>query len=423
MNYRNILLLSTFWTLMSPLLEARDVFAAEYNPRTELREDEREQIAVVREFYPDSADKSSTEIQRLFQSSEAYKILQPTVKKWINSNTENYQPDGYKKYLLYLQDEVGIRVVFRDTEKGRFWIERDRFYPDDAAYSYKKEPAINPATKKPWIQLPASTLKKIERQTGQKFSAEDKAFLKDVLMILNENFHYFYGMEFVRLSERNIERESLVGKFSPRRKLLFGDHTPYVMEGDETEQQKEIHHYLGHPIYSYDNLVDPDYRIKGTSICNARGTTYIRLKTGQTTQVVYWVDLDMKRVLPDLDSRAAAVGNAAYSLPIMLNNLAKLCTEKGVDLTDKKANKTPLTRALFEIHETTKLYVDAVANHEYVKQSTRQDSLRRGDARRLSDVVPLPNQGSSDTQTQSKKKVSTQKKKTTTTRRSKDRQR
>lgn len=422
MNYRNILLLSTFWTLMSPLLEARDVFAAEYNPRTELREEEQQQIARVREFYPDSADKSSTEIQRLFQSSEAYKILQPTVKKWINSNTENYQPDGYKKYLLYLQDEVGIRVVFQDTKEGRFWIERDRFYPDDAAYSYKKEPAINPATKKPWIQLPASTLKKIVRQTGQKFSAEDKAFLKDVLMILNENFHYFYGMEFVRLSERNIERESLVGKFSPRRKLLFGDHTPYVMEGDETEQQKEIHHYLGHPIYSFDNLVDPDYRIKGTSICNTRGTTDIRLKTGQMTQVVYWVDLDMKMIFPNLDSRMAAVGNAAYSLPIMLNNLAKLCAEKGVDLTDKKANKTPLTRALFEIHETTKLYVDAVANHEYVKQSTIMYSLR-GDERRLSDVVPLPNLGSSDTQTQSKKKVSTQKKKTTTTRRSKDRQR
>lgn len=408
---------------MSPLLEARDVFAAEYNPRTELREDERQLIDRVRYLYPDSTDKSSTEIQRLFQSSEAYKILQPTVKKWINSNTENYQPDGYKQYLLYLQDEVGIRVVFQDTKEGRFWIERDRFYPDNAAYSYKKEPAINPATKKPWIQLPASTLKKIVRQTGQKFSAEDKAFLKDVLMILNENFHYFYGMEFVRLSERNIERESLVGKFSPRRRLLFGDHTPYVMEGDETEQQKEIHHYLGHPIYSYDNLVDPDYRIKSSSICNARGTTHIRLKTGQMTQVVYWVDLDMKRVLPDLDSRMAAVGNAAYSLPIMLNNLAKLCAEKGVDLTDKKANKTPLTRALFEIHETTKLYVDAVANHEYVKQSAMQDSLRRGDARRLCDVVPLPNLGSSDTQTQSKKKVSTKKKKTTTTRRSKDRQR
>lgn len=260
------------------------------------------------------------------------------------------------------------------------------------------------------------------RQTGQKFSAEDKAFLKDVLMILNENFHYFYGMEFVRLSERNIERESLVGKFSPRRRLLFGDHTPYVMEGDETDQQKEIHHYLGHPIYSYDNLVDPDYRMKGTSICNARGTTYIRLKTGQTTQIVYWVDLDMKRVVPNLDSRMAAVGNAAYSLPIMLNNLAKLCAEKGVDLTNKKANKTPLTRALFEIHETTKLYVDAVANHEYVKKSTRMDSVI-GDARRLSDVVPLPNPESSDTPTQSKKKVSTKKKKTTTTRRSKDRQR
>lgn len=333
--------------------------------------------------------------------------------------------------MLYLQDEVGIRVVYQDTQdtregrfwRGRFWIERDRFYPDDAAYSYKKEPAINPATNKPWIQLPASTLKKIVRQTGQKFSAEDKAFLKDVLMVLNENFHYFYGMEFVRLSERNIERESLVGKFSPRRKLLFGDHTPYVMEGDETDQQKEIHYCLGHPIYSYDNLVDPDYRIRRSAICNARGTTHIRLKTGQTTQVVCWVDLDMKRVLPDLDSRAAAVGNAAYSLPIMLNNLAKLCAEKGVDLTDKKANKTPLTRALFEIHETTKLYVDAVANHEYVKKSANLDTLREGGERRLCDVVPLPNLGSSDTPTQSKKKVSTRKKKTTTTRCSKDRQR
>ena len=106
MNYRNILLLSTFWTLMSPLLEARDVFAAEYNPRTELREDERQEIEVVRFFYPDSADKSSTEIQRMVQSSEAYKILQPTVKKWINSNTENYRADGDQQYLLYLQDEV-----------------------------------------------------------------------------------------------------------------------------------------------------------------------------------------------------------------------------------------------------------------------------------------------------------------------------
>lgn len=50
MNYRNILLLSTFWTLMSPLLEARDVFAAEYNPRTELREDEQQDIARVQFF-------------------------------------------------------------------------------------------------------------------------------------------------------------------------------------------------------------------------------------------------------------------------------------------------------------------------------------------------------------------------------------
>ena len=416
-------MLTACGTLLTSTLEGRDVFASEYNPRTELTEREQKAVQICEAAFPETVKKTNAEIKRDFQASKAYKILHPAVKKWINQNTGNYHPDENDRYLLYSQDEVGLRVIYQNGGEGRFWIERTRFYPDDAAFSFPKEKAVNPSTKKPWITLSSADLKKIMRETGQKFSKEDQQFLKDVLSVLNENFHYFYGARFVRLSEQEVEKQSLVGKFVPAKAILTGKNADLVMEGDETEQQQELHRRLGHPIYSYDNLIDPDNSVSVSFICAQKGTAKVKLKTGETVLLPYWVDLDMKDIYPDLGTKFSALGHCPRGFHRMLSNLKKLCEERGVNLTDESANTTAMAKALYLIYDSTKEKLQPIINHEYVGQDRIEEGFIFGE-KRLSDMIELPGVKGTGPKKQTGKKITTQKKQTTSTsRRKKDRER
>lgn len=69
-------------------------------------------------------------------------------------------------------------------------------------------------------------------------------------------------------------------------------------------------------------------------------------------------------------------------------DLTKLMQEKGVDVSNPKANKTPFMQALYWINLKTQNYIEALVNSEYVLTSSNEDDL--GQNQRLSDIVPLP---------------------------------
>ena len=195
------------------------------------------------------------------------------------------------------------------------------------------------------------------------------------------------------------------------------------MEGDETPQQQELHRRLGHPIYSYDNLIDPDNRMRHTSVCSEQAVTKVKLKTGETVELAYWVNLDMNRVHPDMDCKFSALAHCARGFHRMLSNLKKLCEERGVNLTDESANTTAMTRALYLIYDSTKEKVQPIITHEYLSQAQINTGFVHGE-KRLSDVISLPGVKGTGPKTQTGKKITTQKKQTTSaSKRKKDRER
>ncbi len=378
MKYKNLLLLSAFWAFLMPTLEGKNLLACPYDPRTELADTEKRYTSSRHHHDP-------KKIRRQVLKSVDYERMHPRVREWVDKYKDNYRYLNARDNLIYIDNDAGIRVI---VSGDRIYLNRTRYSGEDAAWEYQKEPAINPETGHPWIELTAKELKTCMRG-GKAMSEEDQQFLKDVLSIINENFHYFYGMKFVDLGrDKNLNKELLVGKFLPHKIFLFGEHVDNFDLTDYSDQQVEIYRALGHPIYSYEGLINTKRVYPGCSNCAGLGIHTIWLNTHYNIQALTFHNVCPEEIKPSTGARQSQTHKVPEMFTLMMDGFKDLIEKKGGNAQSFSMNKTALNKALFLIYQKTKKYTDVVITHEYVTTGKKANSFGVG-VNRLSDVIPL----------------------------------
>ena len=361
------------WGVCASTLESRDLLACEYNPS------ERTVSGRL-----GTRKRSVPAMYNRYREASNYDNVHPAFKALIEQNRNNYREYGGRS-LLYLNEEDGFGLY---ETGGTILLYRSRFFGDDAAWTYQKEPAINPQTDRPWIELSASELRAVNR--GNKVMDEpDQEFLRDVLSILNENFHYFYGMQLVDLGrDPNVDPAQLMGKFLPAKIFLFDQQVDLLDLSNYSAQQTDLYRTLGHPVYNYEGFFHPGTKLGIGSNCGGRGIISVPLRIPESMEVVYHNQACPNEVNPSLGARAEQVFHTSVALNLMMEGLEKICAERGVNLRSQSANKTPLARALYLVYKKTDKYVEALVSHEYISQSRNTNALEEG-VNHLYDVIPI----------------------------------
>ncbi len=373
MRYKDLLLLSVMWGVCASTLESRDLLACEYNPS------ERTVSGRL-----GTRKRSVPAMYNRYRDASNYDDVHPAFKALIEQNQNNYREYGGRS-LLYLNEEDGFGLY---ETGGTILLYRTRVFADDAAWTYQKEPAINPQTDRPWIELSASELRAVNR--GNKVMDEpDQEFLRDVLAILNENFHYYYGMQLVDLGrDPEVDPAQLMGKFIPSKILLFDKQIDMLDSSNYSAQQTDLYRALGHPVYNYEGLISPNMNVTIGSNCGGRGITYMPFRDASYISLVYHNQACPNEVNPSLGARSQQVFHTSVALNLMMEGLEKICEERGVNLRSQSANKTPLARALYLVYKKTDKYVEALVSHEYISQSQNKAALEEG-VNHLYDVIPI----------------------------------
>lgn len=368
-----LLLLSVLWDVCSSTLEARDLLACEYNPS------ERTVSGRL-----GTRKRSVPAMYSRYKKATNYEDVHPAFKALIEQNRKNYRDYGGRS-LLYLNEEDGFGLY---ETGGTILLYRSRFFGDDAAWTYQKEPAITPQTDRPWIELSASELKTVMRG-GKKMDEPDEEFLKDVLSILNENFHYFYGMQLVDLGrDPNVDPAQLMGKFVPTKFFLFDKEVDMLNLSNYSARQTDLYRALGRPVYNYEGFFHPELKLGIGSNCGGRGIISVPFRIPPGISVVYHNQACPNEVNPSLAARSEQVYYTSQILTKMMEGLEKICAERGVNLRSQSANKTPLARALYLVYKKTDKYVEALISHEYISQSRNTHALEEG-VNHLYDVIPI----------------------------------
>lgn len=368
-----LLLLSVMWAVCSSTLEARDLLACEYNPSERTVSG---RLGTRKRAVPTMYSR--------YKKASNYEDVHPAFKTLIEQNRKNYRDYGGRS-LLYLNEEDGFGLY---ETGGTILLYRSRFFGDDAAWTYQKEPAINPQTNRPWIELSASELRAVNRG-NEVMDEPDQEFLKDVLSILNENFHYFYGMQLVDLGrDPNVDPAQLMGKFIPSKILFFDKHVDLLDSSNYSAQQTDLYRSLGHPIYNYEGIFHPETKLGIGSNCGGRGIISVPLRIPESMSVVYHNQACPNEVNPSLGARSQQVFHVSVALTIMMKGLEQVCAERGVNLRSQSANKTPLARALYLVYKKTDKYVETLVSHEYISQSQNRAALEEG-VNHLYDVIPI----------------------------------
>ena len=368
-----LLLLSVLWAVCSSTLESRDLLTCEYNPSERTVSG---RLGTRKRAVPTMYSR--------YKKASNYDNVHPAFKALIEQNRNNYREDGGRS-LLYLNEEDGFGLY---ETGGTILLYRSRFFGDDAAWTYQKEPAINPQTDRPWIELSASELKTVMRG-GKKMDEPDQEFLKDVLSILNENFHYFYGMQLVDLGrDPNVDPAQLMGKFVPTKFFLFDKEVDMLNLSNYSARQTDLYRALGHPVYNYEGFFHPELKLGIGSNCGGRGIISVPFRIPPGISVVYHNQACPNEVNPSLAARSEQVYYTSQILTKMMEGLEKICAERGVNLRSQSANKTPLARALYLVYKKTDKYVEALVSHEYISQSRNTNALEEG-VNHVYDVIPI----------------------------------
>lgn len=368
-----LLLLSVMWAVCSSTLEARDLLVCEYNPS------ERTVSGRL-----GTRKRSVSAMYRRYKKASNYEDVHPSFKALIEQNRDNYRYYGGRS-LLYLSEQDGFGLY---EFGGKILLYRTRVFADDAAWTYQKEPALNPFTGRSWIELSASELKTVLRG-GKKMDEPDQQFLKDVLSILNENFHYFYGMQLVDLGrDPHVDRAQLMGKFMPPKIVFFGKQVDMLDLSNYSEQQVSLYRQLGHPVYNYEGLIHPNMNAGVGSTCSGRGISYMTFRNDTGISMAYFNQAAPSEVEPSMLARAVQMVAAGPALTDMVKGLEKICEERGGNPRSLSMNKTPLTRALCLVYQKTKWYAEEVSKHPYVANSFNENEVGEG-VNHLYDVVSI----------------------------------
>ncbi|MBT9449444.1 hypothetical protein ICN84_05065 [Akkermansia glycaniphila] len=388
-KYSQLALWSIFSVLMIQSLSAKEVLSADFKPTTVLLESD--EIVIQKNLARgEKLDKTNDDIYSIVKDGSDYKTMHPKLKEWIDKNKDNFKQISPEHFVLYRDDDVGaeLNVNFNPTTKKRS-IYFNRVYfknPEDSAWQYTQTPAINPKTKKPWFPFEKSDVQRIEKVTKQKFSKEDASYLIDLLSILNENFHFYYGEEFVSLKGKIKDKSTLMGKYHPLKVLAYGAFDEFLPP--ESEQKRELSTKLGRAVYPFYKMIDNSKMFRGTANCGEKGTVTVHLKDGQTAVLRYWNQINPKDIHIGASEWSTQIGNAKYNLEQLSKRLMDLVQEKGVDVLDEKANKTPLTLALYQINLKVQNDLEAVITNEYLVSGGPNTDF--GQNKNLADVIKLP---------------------------------
>ncbi len=373
MKIRYILMLWALWVSCLPQSDARDILTCPYNPAPKTVSGRIGTRRVTAEA-----------MYRRYREASNYDDVHPAFKALIEKNRDNYRFMTYYS-LLYLNEDDGIGLY---EQGGKILLYRSRVFGDDAAWEYEKEPAINPETGRPWIELTDAEWKKITKGNSG-LTEPDEQFLNDVLAILNENFHYFYGMKLIDLGrDRKLDKAQLMGKFIPTKFLLSGKQIDMLNLSAYTEQQVSLYRRLGHPVYTYEGLISPKMKVGIGSNCMNRGISWMPFIDHTYANMVYFLNACPNEINPSMAARSSQIHNVSFSLEYMVSQLEEIVEERGGNVRTQSQNKTALARALYLVYKKTKQYVEAVTTHEYVLTSLEKYELGKG-VNHLYDVVPI----------------------------------
>lgn len=385
MKIRYMLMLCVLWVSCLPQSDARDILTCPYNPAPRTVSGRIGSRKITAEV-----------MYRRYREASNYDDVHPAFKALIEKNRDNYRYMA-DHCLLYWNEDDGLALYEQD---GKILLYRSRVFADDAAWEYKKEPAINPETGRPWIELTDAEWKKITKGNSG-LTEPDEQFLNDVLAILNENFHYFYGMKLVDLGrERKLDKAKLMGKFVPGKFLLFGKQIDMLNCASCSEQQISLYRRLGHPVYTYDGLIHPNMNAGIGSNCGNRGITFLPFIDDTYANMIYFLNACPNEVNPSMAARSEQIYYVPTCWEDMMSQLEEIVEERGVNVRTQSQNKTALARALYLVYKKTKQYVEAVTTHEYVLTSKDTHELGKG-VNHLYDVIPI-----SDVMSGKKAKVS-----------------
>lgn len=367
-----------------------------------------------------------------------YKYLHPTLRAWIErayrENPDNliylgYNGDGTARsiaepeYLLYRSELLqkngtsGCSILCTGYD-----FELNLHSPGKAepAWTCTKEPAVNPHTGRPWICLTPTEQKKVER-LGSPLSDKDALFLQDVQDIINENFHYFYGMAYVRPEEQGISNEQLFAKVIPSKVMLFDKQALYLCP-DATPQQRRLYSTLGHPIYSYKNLPRP-YSSSIVWCHTGNLTALFKSFNGEHNEyfqnpcfgtsggnfpslTAYTTTLEKENLFIKYPNYYYQhVENCVVDFSKMLKGLRQLCEEQGGNIDTESANSSALNLSLYYLYKRTELYCNTIILHIYthIKNITDHERIQTPIPRhykRMSDEIALPGVPGTGQQTQ-----------------------
>lgn len=374
-----------------------------------------------------------------------YKYLHPTLRAWIErayrENPDNLMYLGYNgdgparsiaepQYLLYRSELLqkngtsGCSILF-----GHYEFELNLHHTGrvEEAWTHTKEPAVNPHTGRPWICLTPTEQKKAER-LGASLSDKDALFLQDVQDIINENFHYFYGMAYVRPEEQGISNEQLLAKTIPEKSLLFNKQALYLCP-DATPQQQRLYSTLGHPIYSYKNFPMPKFASLPACYWDGLTSTFgVNFQAGYNGRRVDYfqnpcfgktngANPDWTPCTTTLEQEHLFIENSNYyyqhgqycvfCFPEMLRGLRELCEEHGGNADMESANTTALSLSLYYLYKRTELYCNTIILHLYthvMKNKINMGLSASGPIprhyKRMSDEIALPGVPGTGQQTQ-----------------------
>lgn len=385
MKNRYMLMLCALWVSCLPQSDARDILTCPYNPAPRTVSGRIGSRKITAEA-----------MYRRYREASNYDDVHPAFKALIEKNRDNYRYMAYYS-LLYLNEDDGIGLY---EQGGKILLYRSRVFGDDAAWEYEKEPAINPETGRPWIELTDAEWKKITKGNSG-LTEQDEQFLNDVLAILNENFHYFYGMKLIDLGrDRKLDKAQLMGKFIPTKFLLSDKQIDMLNLSAYTEQQVSLYRRLGHPVYNYEGFFHPDLKIGIGSNCGNRGIVSVPTIVSTAFSMVYFLNACPNEINPSMGARSQQIHFVSHFLKYMVSQLEEIVEERGVNVRTQSQNKTALARALYLVYKKTKQYVEAVTTHEYVLTSVNTNELGKG-VNHLYDVIPI-----SDVMSGKKAKVS-----------------
>ena len=389
-RFKKLALFALMGVLTAQILPAKEVLSADYNPTTEESDLDKKLLRL----FGHKITATHDDIVKWVHASPQYKEMHPKLKKWVDQNKDNYKAVSHIDYILYRNNEAGFEIMMQKKATSKYlpYLALNRTYfrdPEDAAWDYEQTPAINPKTKKTWINLDKKEIQLIVKNTKQNFSDTDKAYLKDLLSILNENFHFYYGEKFVT-TDKIKDPAELIGKYRPLKVRMYGAFDDFLPP--ESDQKRELSRKLGRPLYHFYQGFDGTEPLGQSSNCYDKATVKIKLKDGQTATMTYWNQVSGKDVDKMRGQRAAQVWTAKYNLEKLSKHLTALMQEKGVDVDTAKENTTPLTQALYLINLKTQNYIHTIVNDRYVLESkgTEKGADNFEGYKALYEAVPLP---------------------------------